>query len=190
MKTFPPKSNRRKDQNQVSLLQVFREANQAKDAQKSETIVEDGENRLSSRAVQRRMGASQEKLKEHLSIDLANLMNTIRLEAVTDLRQHSYTAKSILNYGMDDMANMSSDIANRTSLIRRLRKALIHHEPRLIAETVEVVIREQDHELTQKICFDVQAEMAANPVDVPLAFIAEVDIGAGKVNLAELKVIR
>ena len=40
----------------------------------------------------------------------------------------------------------------------------------------------------QRIAFDITAEMAARPVDVPLEFVAEIDTGAGKVALSNLVV--
>lgn len=191
MKTHAPTSKRKAGkQNQISLMHVFREAARQKDAEKADNTVTDGERQLSSRAKQRRMGADQTSLRAHLNEDLSNLMHTIRLAAVQDLDRHKYVAKSVLNFGMDDMANMSANHDNRGLLERRLRQALIDHEPRLIPETIQVKLRDQDHELSQKIAFDIDAELASNPVDVPLEFVAEIDVGGGNVKLSNLKVNR
>lgn len=191
MKTLAPKSKQKAgQQNQVSLMHVFREAARQKDAEKADNTVTDGERQLSTRAKQRRLGADQTSLRAHLNEDLSNLMHTIRLEAAMDLDQHKYVGKSVLNFGMDDMANMSANIHNRGALELRLRKALLDHEPRLIRESVQVTMRDDDHEMTQKIAFHIEAEMAANPVDVPLEFTAEIDVGSGNVQMANLKVNR
>lgn len=191
MKTPPSKSGRKSgQQNQVSLMHVFREAAGKKDATNDGATYKEGEREINQRTVQRRHGADQGSLKAHLHEDLANLMQTIRLDAALDLSAHKYVSKSVLNFGMDDMANMSSNSENRGHLERRLRDALINHEPRLIPETIEVSLREQDKDLSQKLAFDITADLAANPVDVPLEFLAEIDVGGGKVNLAKLKVLR
>lgn len=171
-------------------MHVFREAARHKDAKKDGAVYKEGERELTTRTMQRRQGGDQTSLKAHLNEDLSNLLHTIRLDAAVDLGKHKHVAKSVLNFGMDDMANMSANYENRGLLERRLRQALIDHEPRLIPESIEVTIREQDHELTQKVAFDISADLAANPIDVPLEFVAEIDVGAGKVSLAKLKVNR
>ncbi|SFR65007.1 type VI secretion system baseplate subunit TssE [Litoreibacter janthinus] len=191
MKTSPPKSNRKLgQQNQISLMHVFREAARKKDATSDGASYKEGEREINQRTIQRRHGADQGSLKAHLNEDLANLMHTIRLDAALDVSKHKHVAKSVLNFGMDDMANMSSNSENRGHLERRLRQALIDHEPRLIPDSIEVVMRQQDKDLSQKLAFDISADLAANPVDVPLEFVAEIDVGGGKVNLANLKVNR
>ncbi|MEP3348241.1 MAG: type VI secretion system baseplate subunit TssE [Litoreibacter sp.] len=171
-------------------MHVFREAANKKDATKDGATYKEGEREINQRTVQRRHGADQGSLRAHLNEDLSNLMQTIRLDAAMDLGNHKYVGKSVLNFGMDDMANMSSNSENRGHLERRLRQSLIDHEPRLIPESIEVSIREQDKDLSQKIAFDVSADLAANPVDVPLDFVAEIDVGGGKVDLSKLKVNR
>jgi len=191
MKSLPSKTKRKAgQQNQVSLMHVFREAAGKKDSTKDGASYKEGEREINQRAVQRRHGADQGSLKAHLNEDLANLMHTIRLDAAMDLDDHKYVGKSVLNFGMDDMANMSSNADNKGLLESRLRQALIDHEPRLIPETIEVTLRAQDKDLSQKLAFDIAADLAANPVDVPLEFVAEIDVGGGKVNLAKLKVNR
>lgn len=171
-------------------MHVFREAVGRKDATSDGTSYKEGEREINQRSIQRRQGSDQGSLKAHLNEDLANLMQTIRLDAAMDIGAYKYISKSVLNFGMDDMANMSANAENSGHLERRLRQALIDHEPRLIPETIEVTMRSQDKDLSQKLAFDIAADLAANPVDVPLEFVAEIDVGGGKVNLAKLKVNR
>ena len=171
-------------------MHVFREAAGKKDATSDGATYKEGEREISQRTIARRHGADQGSLKAHLNEDLANLMHTIRLDAALDISKHKYVGKSVLNFGMDDMANMSSNSENRGHLERRLRQALIDHEPRLIPESIEVSMRDQDKDLSQKLAFNISADLAANPVDVPLEFVAEIDVGGGKVNLSKLKVNR
>ena len=59
---------------------------------------------------------------------------------------------------------------------------------RLIAETLEIKLRRGHEDANQRVAFDITAEMAAKPVDVPLTFVAEIDVAAGKVSMADLKV--
>lgn len=171
-------------------MHVFREAAGKRDAKSDGASYKEGERELNQRTIARRHGADQGTLKAHLNEDLSNLMHTIRLDAALDISKHKYVGKSVLNFGMDDMANMSSNSENRGHLERRLRQALIDHEPRLIPETIEVTMRQQDKDLSQKLAFDISADLVSNPVDVPVEFVAEIDVGGGKVNLSKLKVNR
>jgi len=174
---------------QVSVMNVFRQAARERDAKRNDSeLTEDGGRVLSSRSIERRHGASQSTLREHLAQDLGNLMGTIHLEAAQSLAGLPYVQKSVLNYGMLDMTRMTTEDFKSGTLTRDLRAALLAHEPRLIAETLVIKLRSLKADEQQRISFDITAEMAARPVDVPLEFVAEIDTGAGKVALSNLVV--
>lgn len=173
---------------QVSLMNVFRQSARHRDSQMRDDQVSDGDRVMSARSIERREGASQTTLRDHLALDLGNLMSTIHLEAAQDLTGLDRVRKSILNYGLQDLTRLSTDDARIHKLARDLREALLTHEPRLIASSLKVNLRKIDSGATQRIAFDIDAEMAARPVDVPLEFVAEIDSGAGKVSISNLVV--
>lgn len=177
---------------QVSLMNVFRQAAESGDARRRDAEFDNGDDTvrvLSTRSQERRQGAGQGQLRRHLSHDLANLMGTIHMEAGNEaLAEFEHVRKSVLNYGMVDMTRYTTSDVKNARLLRELRAALIRHEPRLIPETVEIVLREGDENENQRLAFDIRAEMAARPVDVPLEFLAEIDTGAGKIAMSNLKV--
>jgi type VI secretion system protein ImpF len=174
---------------QVSLMNVFRQAAESRDARKANTEVTDDNARvLSSRTIERREGAGQGRLRDHLAHDLNNLLGTIHLEAVEDLTGLDYVRKSVLNYGVQDMTRLTTSDIENTKLMRDLKASLIAHEPRLIPNTVVVKLRQSDVEGQQRIAFDISAEMDAKPVDVPLEFVAEIDVGGGKIAMSNLLV--
>lgn len=173
---------------QVSLMNVFRQSARERDARTATSeLVEDGRV-LSARSIERREGASQATLREHLAQDLANLMTTIHLQATLPLDGLDWVRRSVLNYGMQDITRLTADDFRSASVVRDLREALLAHEPRLIASTLNITLRSDESDENQKISFDIQAEMTARPVDVPLEFVAEIDMGAGKVAMSNLKV--
>ncbi|MBC7138417.1 MAG: type VI secretion system baseplate subunit TssE [Defluviimonas sp.] len=174
---------------QVSLMNVFREAAESRDARsEARTSSEAGETVLSVRTVERREGTSQARLREHLAADLANLLGTTHLESTLDLSGLDRVRKSVLNYGVQDMTRLTTSDIENAKVLRDMRAALIAHEPRLIAETVQIKLRRAHEDAQQRIAFDISAEMSAKPVDVPLEFIAEIDVGAGKVSMSNLLV--
>jgi type VI secretion system protein ImpF len=70
-------------------------------------------------------------------------------------------------------------------LLRDLRTVLINHEPRLIPGSVDVRLRSSVEDSRQRAAIAISAEMTANPADVPLEFVAELDVGTGKISLSE-----
>ena len=172
---------------QVSLMNVFRQAAQQRDAKTQKNDVADNDGRvLSARTVERRDGASQETLKSHLAQDLASLMGTINLEASQSLDGLAYVRNSVLNYGLQDMSSLTIDNFRNAKVIKDMRAALLANEPRLIEETLDIKFRKNDADSHQRIAFDIKAEMSARPMDVPMAFVAEIDAGAGKVSISDV----
>lgn len=165
---------------QIPIMYAFREAHKAKDAQVDSNTFVGGDRVLSERAAMRRRGANEQQLKANLEVDLVRLANTINMAAVVDLEDLEYVQKSVLNYGVVDLSNMTTDDFKLLRVPRQLREALLNHEPRFVPETMDVTLREEIDEENQTIAFDVAAEMACKPVDIPLEFVAEIDVGSGK----------
>lgn len=169
-------------------MNVFRQAARERDARAEEAEMTDEGRVLSARSIERREGAGQATLREHLAQDLANLMTTIHLQAAEQLDGLDWVKKSVLNYGMQDITRLTADDFRSAKLVRDLRAVLLSHEPRLIAESLNITLRSSETDERQRISFDIRAEMSARPVDVPLEFVAEIDMGAGKVAMSNLKV--
>lgn len=181
-----PGTERRKPL-QVPLMYAFRDAFKAKDAKKEERVTDaSGERVLSERGSVRRRGANENQLKRNLEIDLSNLMNTVDLGSCLDIDDYPNIRRSILNYGLRDLTHLTSDEVRSLDIVRGLKEALLNQEPRLIGETLRVNLRPGFDDVDQKIAFDVSAEMACRPVDIPLEFVAEIDVGSGKVKLSNV----
>lgn len=174
---------------QLPLMNVFRSAFRDRDEMDANEEKSSEDKKVSVRQIERREGTTYDRLKEYFVIDLGNLMSTVHLEAVEDLAAYPNIRKSVLNYGVQDVTSLISNQANLEEVRRRLKDALIDHEPRLIPETVVVKLITQDEgSARQTMAFEVEAVMAARPVDVPLEFIAEIDSVAGKVVASKLTV--
>ncbi len=172
----------------VSILQVFRSAHAERDAKKASLKTDDGDTEITQRSKQRRDGVSDSALQTHLQADLTALLNTIRLDAVVSLEDAPFVARSIVNYGFRDLSNVSASDINTTQIAVSIRQSLINHEPRLIPETVEVRINDHEGNKHQRLSLSVSAEIMGDPVDVPLDFDAEIDLGAGKLKMSNLRV--
>lgn len=172
----------------TSILQVFRASHNEKDAHHRREISGDGITKLTSARKQRRFGVSETELRQHLEADLAALLNTIHLEAICPLDDTPHVADSIVNYGFRDLSGLGKVALNTPAVVATLRESLIRFEPRLIAESLDVQIRDTSNGKTHHLAVFVTAEMLGDPVDVSLDFDAEIDLGAGKMSLSHLRV--
>ncbi len=169
-------------------MHVFRAAVERGDSKDGRATYRDGDREVTQRSKERREGTNEETLRRHLSTDLGSLMNTISLDAIVDLDDYPYIRKSIINFGFCDLSALSDKAFATGEMARFIRDTLIRNEPRLIASTIEINVNKDAGSVSQRLTFDISADMVASPVDVPLDFVAEVDMGAGKIQMTRLRV--
>ncbi|TRW99587.1 type VI secretion system baseplate subunit TssE [Paracoccus sp. M683] len=179
------RSPRTRPDRQMSIMQIFRasaRAGDARDAAPAERRLDD-DRMISVRRRQSRDGSDPAAMQSDMAVDIASLMNTIRLDALIDLSDTPLVERSIVNFGFRDMSSLTRSQETSSRIAASIRESLIRHEPRLIAETLEVRISESAEMTDQRIFFDITAEMRASPADLPMDFVAEVDLGAGKLRM-------
>lgn len=167
---------------------AFRAAAEAGDARKHIDERDGGERVVSSRNLMRRRGADEAVLRRDLATDLVSLLNTIDLGSTEELDGLDYVGRSVLNYGLYDVGHLTSEDEGVEDIAQDLLAALVHHEPRLRGETLNVERDSQFDDVDQKVRFNISAEMICHPLDVPVEFIAEVDVGSGKIEVTRFSV--
>ena len=171
----------------VPLMYAFRDAFEKKDAAKKLDIRENGDRVISQRGSMSRLGAKEADLKQNLAIDLAALVNTINLASTEELDGRPRVRSSILNYGLPDIGHLTSEELAVDDIAAQLRDALVCHEPRLERDSLRVARAALGNEdMTQRVRFEIEAEMLARPVNVALQFVAEIDVHSGKMKIARL----
>lgn len=168
------------------LMHVFRAAHQAKDATKKLDIrTETGERVIAGRRLRARQVITEPVLRREVSRDLELLLNCVSIDATIDLADMPYARKSILNYGLPDIANWTIDARSVGKIPEEIRQAILTYEPRLAAASLHI---ERDHSIDPtelKIRFIVRADLTCYPVHVPVEFVADV-IDAGKITINRL----
>ena len=177
------------DRFQIPVMFAFRDAFDVRDAKKRLEERVGGERVLSGRGSLKRRGADETVLKRNLAVDLLALVNTIDLGSAVDLTDLDYVGRSVLNFGLYDVAHLTSEEVGVDAIARNLSAALVQHEPRLNAETLRVERDKGFDDVNQRVRFTVSAEMACDPLDVPIEFVAEIDVGSGKVLLSRLPAV-
>jgi type VI secretion system protein ImpF len=168
------------------LMHAFRAAHAARDAQKPvELRNEQGDRVIAGRRLRPRQVITEAVLRQEVSRDLDNLLNSVALESTLDLTDMPHVRTSILNYGLADIANRTIDEAAVEHIPEEIREALINFEPRLAPASVRVT-RDMSVDPTElKVRFIVRADLTCDPVHVPVEFVAEV-IDAGKIVVNRL----
>lgn len=169
------------------LMHAFREAFRQKDAKKDLDLRDDsGERVIASRRVSARSWINEAALRRDLAEDLTRLLNTINLDSAQDLSEYSYAARSIVNYGLVDITAYAIEDKAVNDITGELRQSLIDFEPRLIPESIEVSRDKTVDSAALQIRFAINAEMHATPVDIPVEFVAELELDSGKMRISRL----
>lgn len=190
-KTSPDlRDTKRAHRRQVSIMHVFREAAEQGNARLDDRTQMDGETKIAVLTRHRRDGIGEEGLRRHLALDLESLLNTVRLDAMVALTDYPRIAKSVVNFGINDVSSSNKSRKSETAIAAAIRQSLIDHEPRLIKDSIEIIVSSSEPTSNQRVVFEVHAEIAADPADLPLDFVTEVDLGAGKMRMKRLRVQR
>jgi type VI secretion system protein ImpF len=166
------------------LMFAFREAHLSKDAKLSLDLCDAGGERvIASRRAAPRAAITEQKLRREIELDLEALVNTINLAASTDLSAHEHVRRSVLNHGFPDLTRLSID-EHRVEAIREdLAAVLVGYEPRLIRQSITV---ERDQSLDPaelKLRFLVRADLNCEPLNVPIEFVADLELDTGKIAI-------
>lgn len=131
---------------------------------------------------------TESQLRECVRRDLSWLLNTTHMAAVQELEPESEVSRSVVNFGICDLAGQTLSGVDRVALERLIRESIWYFEPRLLRESVRLEIISDDKRMGQNsLLFDIQAELWAQPVPVPLYLRTEIDLENGSVKVEELR---
>jgi type VI secretion system protein ImpF len=177
----------RKDRQSAPLMFVFRAAHAARDAKKTVDLRnEQGERVVAGRRAGGRAAVSEAVLRKEVARDLESLMNTIAMESTDDLSGLDSVRRSILNYGLPDIARMTLDESRVEGLCAELRSVLMTYEPRLVPESIRATRDMSARAEELKLRFLVTADLRCEPLNVPVEFVADVDVESGGIHVNRL----
>jgi type VI secretion system protein ImpF len=177
----------RNDRLAPPLMYAFRAAHGKRDA-KTKLDLRDasGERVIAPRRVTTRNPISEAGLRREVMTDLLSLLNTTNLDAAVDLSTLPAVRSSILNFGFPDLSWRTIDENSLSGVSREIEIALADFEPRLARNSIQA---RRDHSTSAeelKLRFLVKADLRAQPVNVPVEFIAEVELDSGKIKIDRL----
>lgn len=177
----------RKDRLSPPLMYAFRAAHAARDADKKLDLRDEaGERVLSGRRTSSRTPITEALLRREVAQDLESLMNTVALESTDDLTEFDYVRKSILNFGMPDLVHRTIDEGGVDDVKAEIETVMEIFEPRLASHSVQATRDKTVDPAELKVRFVVQAELRCEPVDVPVEFVADLDVDGAAVQINRL----
>ncbi len=168
------------------LMHAFRAAHRERDAAVAVDVREDGDRVLASRRVTTRAPITEGELRKVVGEDVSALMNTVNMESAEDLSDVPEVRRSVLNFGLRDLARMSIDEDAVHGVAREIETALHDFEPRLAAKSIKVRRDDKVSPDELRVRFLVTADLRMQPVNVPMQFVAEVELDSGKIRIDRL----
>jgi len=130
---------------------------------------------------------SPSRLRECVRRDLTWLLNTTNLAALEDLSEHPHVARSVVNYGMPDLAGHVASSVDIRAMERLLCNVIWDFEPRLIKSSVKVKLVLDDRKMDPNaMWFDIEAELWAQPLPLRLFLRTEIDLENGGVKVSDV----
>jgi type VI secretion system protein ImpF len=180
-------ANVRKDRLAPPLMYAFRMAHEKRDAKaKVDLRDEAGERVIAPRRITTRSPISESGLRREVMTDLLSLLNTTNLDAAQDLSSAPAVRSSILNYGFPDLSWRTIDENSLSGVAGEIEIALVDFEPRLARNSIQVARDTSVSAEDLTLRFLVKADLLARPVNVPVEFIAEVELDSGKIKIDRL----
>ena len=177
----------RKERLSPPLMYAFRTAHEARDARKKLDLRdESGERVIASRRSAARVAITEPTLRREVARDLDSLMNTIAMDSTQSLRAFEHVRKSVLNFGFPDIAHRSIDELSLDDVKYEIAGVLTDYEPRLVRNSVQVTRDTSVDVADLKVRFVVRADLFCEPLNVPIEFVADVEIDTGKIMISRL----
>jgi len=124
-------------------------------------------------------------LRQEILRDLAWLLNSNRLFSNADMVDYPQLANSVLNFGMPDISGTSMAGLDVMELERNIRQAIWDFEPRLLRSSVTVRAIAGDSVSYNKIMFEIEGDMWAQPYPERLYLRTELDLEGSAFRLIE-----
>ena len=127
---------------------------------------------------------SAQKYRQAVLRDLAWLLNTYADAEQNGLDEFEEIPSSVLNYGVQNVAGRTVSSLNVDDMQYRLIAALRRFEPRIIPDTVSIVMTVDEEEMSNRsIRFEIRGNLWTQPIPESLFIKTELDLETGKCKL-------
>lgn len=165
-------------------MHAFRRAHEEHDAAKKLDLRDEaGERVIASRRKTARAAITEAVLRREVVRDLETLLNTVAIGSTLDLQPFDEVRRSVLNFGFPDIAHRSIDEISVNDIKGEFEAVLLAYEPRLVADTIKVTRDASLDTAALKVRFIIRADLACEPLNVPIEFVADVELDSAKITI-------
>lgn len=126
------------------------------------------------------------RLRAAVLRDLSWLLNSVNLESTEELDAYPEVARSVLNYGLPELAGQSVSGMDQADVERLMRQAILAFEPRILRDSLKVrAVTRRDATSHHSVGFEIEGELWAQPVPVHMLLRTEVELETGDVTLID-----
>jgi type VI secretion system protein ImpF len=126
------------------------------------------------------------RLREAVLRDLGWLFNTTAPSLGADASRAARS--SVLGYGLPALSGLNTSSIDPTALEGMVRRAIVDHEPRILAATLRVQALVSDEQVSHhnQISFRITGQLWAQPVPLEMLLHTAIDLETGRVEIEEL----
>jgi type VI secretion system protein ImpF len=130
---------------------------------------------------------SPTQLRESVRRDLTSLFNSTHLAAsFARIEEYPLAARSVVNFGIPDLAGRTASTVDLAELERLLRQAIWDFEPRLVRNTVTVrALVDEGGPAHNVLSFAIEADLWAQPLPLRMLLETRIDLEDGRIQIGE-----
>ena len=124
-------------------------------------------------------------LRECVLRDMTRLLNATRLLDLDEARAYPQVARSVVNYGVPPLAGMTLSELDVGYVEEAIRQALMHYEPRLSPQSIEVRYAGEDGRGGNRnvLTFEIAAKLWGLPHPAPMLVYTDLDLESGAASV-------
>lgn len=126
------------------------------------------------------------RLKESVLRDLGWLLNSTNASGQMSADELPEVVRSTLNFGIPDLAGVTSSAINADSLAQSVKEAVLVFEPRILKDTLHVTLNVNATEMNHNtLSMQIEGELWAVPVPLHLLVNASLDLETGTFTVVD-----
>ena len=126
------------------------------------------------------------QLRRYVMRDIAWLLNTGNLSSVQDIDAYPEVQRSVLNYGMPDLAGVTVSSMDMRALEALVRNSILTFEPRIDPKSLQVRIRTKRDQMNRNaLTLDIEGDLWARPSPTRLFLKTELDLESGDIAVTD-----
>lgn len=149
-------------------------------------LTDDDRDKLTEPRDQRAM--SKARMRAAVLRDLVWLFNATQQASDVDWNQYPHAQRSVLNFGLPALSGKTASSIDISELEQMVRQAIIDHEPRILAATLQVEANIMAPLLQRQnlLSFRITGQLWAQPMPLELMLQTDIDLESGHVRVQDL----